>query len=91
MKQLKTEFEGTGQVKGYNFSQIKATDNAFMYEVSSNNTIHYEVFKRKENRRYDCISYPSDKSFGVWAWTCINLERAEEKFKYIDVVKVKNK
>lgn len=80
MKELKEYYVGVGQVKGYIFNQLKLTDKAFLYEVSNNNKVHYEVFKRRVNSLYDCISYPTDKAFGLWAWTCSSLERAEEKF-----------
>lgn len=85
MKELKEYFVGRGQVKGYIFNQIKRTKYAFLYEVSENNLTHYEVFKRQENSLYDCISYPTDKAFGVWAWTCDTLERAEDKFNEIEL------
>ena len=84
MKQLKEYFSGRGQVKGYVFSQISMTKYGFLYEVKGDNTIHYEVFKRSENTMYDCISYPTDKAFGVWAWTAQNLERAKEILNTID-------
>ena len=84
MKELKEYFSGIGQVKGYVFSQISKTKHAFLYEVKGNDTIHYEVFKRRENTMYDCISYPTDKAFGIWAWTCGTLDRAEEKFNELD-------
>ena len=85
MRELKEYFVGVGQVKGYVFNQIKRTEHAFLYEVSENGLIHYEVFKRKENTMYDCISYPTDKAFGLWAWTCGTLERAEDKFNEIEL------
>ena len=85
MKELKSYFVGIGQVKGYVFNQIKSTKYAYLYEVSENNVIHYEVFKRLENTMYDCVSYPTDKAFGIWAWTCGTLERAEDKFNEIEL------
>ena len=85
MKELKSYFVGIGQVKGYVFNQIKATKYAYLYEVSENNIIHYEVFKRYENTLYDCVSYPTDKAFGIWAWTCMSLEIAENKFNEIEL------
>lgn len=85
MKELQITFTGRGQVKGYEFKQIKATKYAYLYEVSENNVIHYEVFKRRENSLYECISYPTDKAFGVWAWTCETLKRAEDKFNEIEL------
>ena len=78
MKELKEYFSGRGQVKGYVFNQIRKTNWGFIYEVKGNDIIHYEVFKRKENTMYDCISYPTDKAFGLWAWTCDSVERASE-------------
>ena len=78
MKELKEYFSGKGQVKGYVFNQISKTKLGFIYEVKGKDSIHYEIFKRRENAMYDCISYPTDKAFGLWAWTCDNLERAEE-------------
>lgn len=83
MKELKEYFSGRGQVKGYVFSQIKKTEHGYIYEVRGDGTRHYEVFERRINLMYDCISYPRDKSFGIWAWTCMTLERAEEKLSEI--------
>ena len=85
MKELKSYFVGIGQVKGYVFNQIKATKYAYLYEVSENNIIHYEVFKRYENTLYDCVSYPTDKAFGVWAWTTTSLERAEDMLNSLEL------
>ena len=72
-------------MKGYVFNQISQTKYGFLYEVKGKDTIHYEIFKRKENAMYDCISYPSNKAFGVWAWTTPILERAETLLKEIDL------
>ena len=78
MKELKEYFSGRGQVKGYVFNQIRKTDWGFIYEVKGSDISHYEVFKRKENTMYDCVSYPTDKAFGLWAWTCDSVDRASE-------------
>ena len=78
MKQLQQQFQGRGEVKGYTFTQIRVTDKCFIYSKELNGSLSYEVFKRKENKRFDCISYPTSNSFGVWAWDCKSLERAEE-------------
>jgi len=84
MKELKEYFSGRGQVKDYVFNQISKTKHAFLYEVKNNDAIHYEIFKRKENAMYECISYPTDKAFGVWAWTTLSLQRAKEILKDIE-------
>lgn len=78
MKQLQHQFQGRGEVKGYTFTQIRVTDKGFIYSKELNGSLSYEVFKRKENNRFDCVSYPTSNSFGVWAWDCKTLERAEE-------------
>ncbi len=80
MKPLKVEFHGRGEVKGYLFNQISRTDKAFLYEVTSCDRKHYEVFKKKINHRFGCESYPTSKAFGFWAWTSMDLESAVKKF-----------
>jgi len=85
MKDLKEYFTGRGQVKGYIFNQIKRTKHAYLYEVKENDVIHYEVFKRKINTMYDCISYPTDKAFGIWAWTFMDLDYAIKKLNEITI------
>lgn len=80
MKQLKVQFHGRGEVKGYYFTQIRQTDKAFLYEVSSGGSKYYEVFLKRINHRYACISYPTSQGFGIWAWTYMNLESAIKKF-----------
>lgn len=83
MKELKEYFSGRGQVKGYVFNQILKTEYGYIYEVRGDGTIHYEVFERRENTLYDCVSYPTDKAFGIWAWTCMDLDRAKQRLKEI--------
>ena len=80
MKPLKTKFEGKGEVKLYEFTQIRQTDKAFIYEVSSGDSKHYEVFEKKVNRRFACVSYTTSKAFGIWAYTKMTLESAIKKF-----------
>ena len=55
------------------FSQIVRSTRAYIYKVTDTETehIYYEVFERRFNRRFKCISYPTDKAFGKWAW-CIS-------------------
>ena len=85
MKQLESEFNGRGEVKGSIFKRLLVGDKAYLYEVIDHETesIHYEVFKRKENTYYNCISYPTSKAFGVWAWSYRNFVKATEKFNQI--------
>lgn len=86
MKQLEKQFSGSGEKKGYSFTQIAETETGFIYEVISNenNSKHYEVFRRKENAQFGCISYPKSKSFGIWAWCVMDLDRAKAKLESFD-------
>ena len=83
MKELKEYFSGKGQVKGYVFDQVFKTEYGYIYEVKGVKTVHYEVFERKENTMYNCVSYPTDKAFGLWAWTCASFGNAKDKLDQI--------
>jgi len=78
MKQLEEKFIGKGQVKGFKFTQIKKTKYGYIYLVEDCKYSHYEVFKHKENKRFECVSYPSNKSFGIWAFTTKDINRAND-------------
>lgn len=78
IKELPLEFTGTGEVRGFFFTQIRSADKGFIYSVMNNGQVYYEVFKRKTNR-FGGISYPKSKSFGLWAWSYMSLEKAQTK------------
>ena len=78
IKELKKEFIGVGEVRGFLFRQIKRTNYGFIYEVAAGNGKHYEVFKRRINKQFFNVSYPRSKSFGLWAWTTSSLDKANE-------------
>lgn len=78
IQELRGQFIGRGQVKGFHFIQISKTNSAFLYKVDTGDSIYYEVFKKLVNHRYACVSYPTDKAFGIWALTTPDLERAFE-------------
>ena len=86
MRELKESFIGKGQVKGFVFTQIEKSAFGYIYEVNTGNRIHYEVFKRYENTHFNCVSYPSNKGFGIWAWTCGTLEKAKDKFDDLELI-----
>lgn len=79
MKQLEVEFIGKGQVKGFVFKQIANNGLAYIYEVTDDCGIHYEVFEHKEVEATSAILggvsvmyearvlYPKESAFGVWA------------------------
>ncbi len=85
MKPLPKHFTGKGEVKGYLFTQISQTDKAFIYEVSSGNSKHFEVFKKYLNTRFACVSYPTSRAFGIWAYTFTSLENAQKKFEELNI------
>ena len=85
MRQLEKQFEGRGQVKGYSFNQITATPYGYIYAVSTKGVVgHYEVFKHLENTLYNTVSYPTNKGFGIWAWTTPDLLKAKVILKSIE-------
>lgn len=106
MKELEIEFDGKGRLKGFHYKQVKISPVAYIYEVTCDNEGYkdtwYEVFKRVENMGgthsiggidvffEPKVSYPSDNSFGVTAWCCNSLERANLRFDKIKVDKAKS-
>ena len=95
IQELELQFDGTGEVKDFVFTQVYKSDKAYIYEVNTG-TKHYEVFKRKhspicldfDNRIYSTTefkeTYPKSKDFGIWAWTYKNLDNALEKFQILN-------
>jgi len=81
MRELKTEFDGRGEVKGFKFRQISKTDRGYIYSVDFDGKTHYETFKRVENTRFDTVSYPTSKAFGIWAWSNTDLDKAKKRLK----------
>lgn len=85
VKELEKEFLGRGEVRGFSFKQLHKNDTGYMYKVNTPFlTCHYEVFQRKINRRYNCVSYPQSASFGISAWTYFTLELAMEKYNELE-------
>ena len=81
MKELEENFIGRGEVRGFIFTQIKKSEYAYVYKVDNGFSVNYEVFFRKENTQFNCISYPSSKAFGIWAWAATKntyLDKFEE-------------
>jgi len=99
MKELEIEFDGKGKTKGFHYKQIRISPIAYIYEVTCDNDGYkdtwYEVFKRVENMGgthniggvdvffEPKVSYPNDNAFGVTAWCCLSLERANIRFESI--------
>lgn len=83
LRELPVEFVGVGEVRGFVFRQVSRTMFGYIYEVRvpGKEGCHYEVFRRMENARFGCVSYPKSKSFGAWAWCCDSLAKARERLK----------
>ncbi len=81
MKELEIRFEGRGEMRGATFTQLHRNDKAYMYMLRhEEGTITYEVFERKENTRFLCVSYPNSNAFGHWAWCYEDEHKARRKF-----------
>lgn len=81
IRELERVIYGEGEVKGFLFRQISVTNRAFLYQVDSGSGIYYEVFRKRVNHRFGCVSFPTSKAFGIWAWTYEDLNKAIKKFK----------
>ena len=80
MQELQTHFAGRGETKGFLFTQLEKTEKGYIYLVTdASGKKWYEVFNRKENTQFGCISYPTAKAFGLWAWTLLTREASENK------------
>ena len=78
MKLLKKEFIGRGEVSGFIFKQVYVHDKFYIYQVTDNNRVHFELIKRYTNREMGTgilrESYPTSKMFGIKAWTYPTIE-----------------
>lgn len=84
--------EGIAEVNGFKFTQLKANQYAYLYEVETDASVHYEVFERKltpiaidfQKKIFSDtdfkVVYPKSREFGISAWTCLTKEAAYEKF-----------
>lgn len=77
IKELRDEFEGIGEVKGFRFKKLLSNGYAYLYEVSGGSSrVYYEVFERVVNDRFGVVSYPKSNAFGKWAKTTYDWDTA---------------
>lgn len=77
IKELRDEFEGIGEVKGFRFKRLLGNGYAYLYEVSGGSCrVYYEVFERVVNDRFGVVSYPKSNAFGKWAMTTYDYDKA---------------
>lgn len=88
IKELPIEFIGKGEVRGFRFRQLMRGQKMFLYEVYFDGLKHYEVFEYRlcftPMTKEQYVGYPKANSFGVWAWTYREYEKAVEKFNQIE-------
>lgn len=88
-KELDEVFEGRGEVKGFTFTQLNGTEYAYIYEQKEEISEHitYEVFRRRVNAQFGCVSYPKSNGFGDSAYmgkTFRSLDKAMAYFEYLN-------
>jgi hypothetical protein len=90
-QKLQTSFIGIGEVKGMQFNLELEHPIYYIYKVTDEGKIHYELFERKisaicidfAKRIYSATEYkevyPKANDFGVWAWTYSDVTDAYDK------------
>lgn len=91
VQKLEKSFIGTGEVKGMQFDLELEHPDFYVYKVTDDNKIHYELFECKTtpicvdfaNRVYSVTDYkeiyPKSTDFGNWAWTYPNITDCYDK------------
>lgn len=66
MKELELVIKGRGETKGFTFTQVDKSEFAYIYQSKDADGGHvvYEVFRRVENKMFNCVSYPNSSGFG---------------------------
>ncbi|MDH6343157.1 hypothetical protein M2480_001783 [Parabacteroides sp. PFB2-12] len=76
IRELPKEFTKNKEV----FTQIGYNPETQVYlykRTFPRGAVVYEVFKRRINKRFNCVSYPGDEAFGFWALTFPKYEQAK--------------
>lgn len=87
IKELEKEFTKNKEV----FTQVGYNPETEVYIYKREfprGAIVFEVFKRRVNRRFNCVSYPSNEAFGYWAMTFPKYETA---LPYMDGIWIKTR
>lgn len=73
---------------GYDYYKITGIDGVgYIYEQKDNGkTVAFEVFEHRENKHFNCVSFPGNEAFGFWAWACRTLKEADKK---LDTIRLK--
>lgn len=63
--------------KGFTYKQVFKNETGYIYSQHlGDRLLGFEVFYRKENTQFDCVSFPGDESFGIWAWSVRTFDKA---------------
>jgi|JI7StandDraft_1071085.scaffolds.fasta_scaffold38991_4 hypothetical protein len=94
---LPINFEGTGEVKGFLFTQLENYEHCYLYSiVSEGEKPHFEVIRKQitplcidfKKRIYSDTEfkefYPKSNQFGITAWACSTLSSAQAKASEIE-------
>lgn len=92
-QKLPRNFVGVGEVRGFTFDQVEDLNGFYIYKVSHEGTLAYEVVKKREvpvclnfkERVYSKEDtkevYPKSKDFGLYAWSAHTLTKAHSIIK----------
>lgn len=82
------ELELSIRKNGFDYEQVARTAFGYVYsQRSEGKIIAYEVFRRKENTQFNCISFPGNEAFGSWSWTYKNITEALHRLNQLAAVK----
>lgn len=86
IKELRDEFDGIGEVRGFKFRKLLSNGYAYIYLVSGGSgRCYYEVFERRVNDRFNVVSYPKGNAFGKWAKTTYDYDRALDYYEAFSI------
>lgn len=78
---------------GYSYMLIKVGQRAMIYEqIITKDVKRYEVSLMRVKKARTIMGkqippkiwFPNDEAFGVWAWTCLTLDRAMNRFQWLE-------
>jgi hypothetical protein len=85
------QFIGGGEVSGFLFKKEFENEDGYVFSVSTEGGVHFEVFKKVlspicldfSKREYSTDTfketYPKSSSFGVTAWNCASVAEGIKK------------
>lgn len=99
---LEKEFKGTGEVKGFIFTQLKETKYCYLYLKEKNGSKSYEVIRKNAVPIYIDFNlrifsqldlkeiYPKSRQFGKEGWEFLNMRKALKKLEDLERIHAEN-